>query len=249
MRTSNPVLARFAQAARDTVASSDSGTMTVAGTAGKALLLLAVLGFSAALTWQQVASGNVGLLGPAMLVGGLGGFVFAMIASFRPQTARWSAPIYASLEGIFLGAISALYNVQFKGLPQQAVLLTIGVAAGVFALYRFRILQATAGFRRMLFGAMIGIMLFYLGSMILSLFHVNIGYFTSNGPLAIGINLLIAGVAALNLVLDFDRIEQGSQMGAPKAMEWFAAFGLVVTLIWLYLELLRLLSRLQGRRD
>lgn len=251
MRTSNPVLARFAQAARDTVASSESGTMTVAGTAGKALLLLAVLSFSAALTWQQVASGNVGLLGPAMLVGGLGGFVFAMIASFRPQSARWAAPIYASLEGIFLGAISATFalNPKYATIPQQAVLLTIGVAAGVFALYRFRVLQATQGFRRMLFGAMIGIMLFYLGSMILSLFHVNVGYFTSNGALAIGINLLIAGVAALNLVLDFDRIEQGSQMGAPKAMEWFAAFGLVVTLIWLYLELLRLLSRLQGRRD
>lgn len=249
MRTSNPVLARFAQAARDTVASSDSGTMTVAGTAGKALLLLAVLSFSAALTWQQVASGNVGLLGPAMLVGGLGGFVFAMIASFRPQTARWAAPIYASLEGIFLGAVSAIYNAQFRGLPMQAVLLTMGVAAGVFVLYRFRVLRATDGFRRMLFAAMMGIMLFYLGSMVLSLFKVNIGYFTSAGPLAIGINLVIAGVAALNLVLDFDRIEQGSNMGAPKVMEWFSAFGLMVTLIWLYLELLRLLSRLQGRRD
>jgi uncharacterized YccA/Bax inhibitor family protein len=249
MRTSNPVFARFAQAARDTVASSDSGTMTVAGTAGKALLLLTVLSFSAALTWQQVAAGNPGLVGPAMLVGGLGGFVFAMIASFRPQAARWAAPIYASLEGIFLGAVSAIYNARFAGLPMQAVLLTMGVAAGVFVLYRFRILQATDGFRRMLFAAMMGIMLFYFGSMILSLFHVNIGYFTSGGPLAIGINLAIAGVAALNLVLDFDRIEQGSTMGAPKVMEWFSAFGLMVTLIWLYLELLRLLSRLQGRRD
>jgi uncharacterized YccA/Bax inhibitor family protein len=249
MRSNNPVLTRFAQAARDTVASSSSGTMTVAGTAGKSLLLLAVLGFSASLTGQQVAAGNTGLVGPAMLVGGLGGFIFAMIASFRPQTARWSAPIYASLEGIFLGAISAVYNARFAGLPQQAVLLTIGVAGGVFALYRFNILRATEGFKKILFGAMMGIMLFYLGSMILSLFHVNIGYFTSSGPLAIGINLAIAGVAALNLVLDFDRIEEGARMGAPKVMEWFAAFGLMVTLIWLYLELLRLLSRLQGRRD
>jgi uncharacterized YccA/Bax inhibitor family protein len=104
-------------------------------------------------------------------------------------------------------------------------------------------------FQRMLFGAMMGIGLFYLGSFLLSLFGVQIGYFTSNSMLAIGINVVIAGVAALNLVLDFDRIEEGSRMGAPKAMEWFAAFGLMVTLIWLYLELLRLLSRLQGRRD
>ncbi|MFN9086240.1 MAG: Bax inhibitor-1/YccA family protein, partial [Gemmatimonadaceae bacterium] len=165
------------------------------------------------------------------------------------QSARWTAHIYASLEWIFLGSISALYNLRFAGLPQQAVLLTIGVAAGVFLLYRFRVLRATEGFKRMMVASMMGIGLFYLGSLVLSLFGVNIGYFTSSGPLAIGVNLAIAGVAALNLVLDFDRIEEGVRLGAPKAMEWFAAFGLMVTLIWLYLELLRLLSRLQGRRD
>jgi uncharacterized YccA/Bax inhibitor family protein len=223
--------------------------MTVAGTAGKAMLLLAVVIFSAAITWQQVAGGRTDLVMPAMLVGGLGGFVFALATSFRPQWAPVTAPIYASLEGIFLGAISALYNARFAGLPQQAVLLTFGVAAGVLVLYRLRVLRATPMFQRMLFGAMMGIGLFYLGSFLLSLFGVQIGYSTSNSMLAIGINVVIAGVAALNLVLDFDRIEEGSRMGAPKAMEWFAAFGLMVTLIWLYLELLRLLSRLQGRRD
>jgi uncharacterized YccA/Bax inhibitor family protein len=249
MRTTNPVLSRLADAARATAAGSRSSSMTVAGTAGKAAVLLAVTLFSATLTWQQVASGRVDLIMPAMLVGGLGGFVFAMITSFRPQSAPWSAPIYASLEGIFLGAISAMYNARFAGLPQQAVLLTFGVAGAVFMLYRFNILRATEGFRKMMMAAMIGIGLFYLGSMLLSLFGVSIGYFTSSGPLAIGINLAIAGVAALNLVLDFDRIEQGVRAGAPKQLEWFAAFGLMVTLVWLYLELLRLLSRLQGRRD
>ncbi|MCA0376546.1 MAG: Bax inhibitor-1/YccA family protein [Gemmatimonadetes bacterium] len=247
MRSSNPVLTRFAEAARATIG-TDAGAMTVTGTAGKAVLLLLVLAFSTAITWQQVAAGAVSPM-LAMGVGGIGGFVFALIASFRPQSASWAAPIYASLEGIFLGALSAVYNARFAGLPQQAVLLTIGVAAGVFVLYRARVLRATAGFQRMMVAAMIGIGLFYLGSMLLSLFGVSIGYFTSNGPVAIGINLLIAGVAALNLVLDFDRIEEGARMGAPKAMEWFAAFGLMVTLVWLYLELLRLLSRLQGRRD
>ena len=248
MRTTNPVLSRLADAARATAAGSRSGSMTMAGTAGKAAILLAVVLFSATLTWQQVASGRVDLIMPAMLVGGLGGFVVGMIASFRPQSAPWSAPIYASLQGIFLGAISAMYNARFAGLPQQAVLLTFGVAASVFLLYRFNILRATEGFKRMMLAAMIGIGLFYLGSMVLSLFGVSIGYFTSSGPLAIGINLAIAGVAALNLVLDFDRIEQGVHSGAPKRLEWFAAFGLMVTLIWLYLELLRLLSRLQGRK-
>ncbi|MFN9311507.1 Bax inhibitor-1/YccA family protein [Gemmatimonas sp.] len=249
MRTNNPVLSRFADTARETFGLVSPGAMTVAGTAGKAMLLLAVVVFSAAITWQQVAGGRPELVMPAMLVGGLGGFVFALVTSFRPQWAPWTAPIYASLEGIFLGAISALYNTRFAGLPQQAVLLTVGVAAGVLVLYRLRVLRATAGFKRMMLGAVIGIGLFYLGSFLLSLFGVQVGYFTSTSWLAIGVNVAIAGVAALNLVLDFDRIEEGARMGAPKAMEWFAAFGLMVTLIWLYLELLRLLSRLQGRRD
>jgi uncharacterized YccA/Bax inhibitor family protein len=249
MRSNNPVLSRFADTARQTFGLVSPGAMTVAGTAGKAMLLLAVVVFSATLTWQQVAGGRPELVMPAMLVGGLGGFVFALVTSFRPQWAPWTAPIYASLEGIFLGAISALYNTRFAGMPQQAVLLTFGVAAGVLVLYRLRMLRATAGFKRMMLGAVIGIGLFYLGSFLLSLFGVQVGYFTSTSWLAIGVNVAIAGVAALNLVLDFDRIEEGARMGAPKAMEWFAAFGLMVTLIWLYLELLRLLSRLQGRRD
>lgn len=249
MRTNNPVLSKFADTARSTFGLTSTGAMTVAGTAGKATLLLALVIFSATLTWQQVAGGRTDLIMPAMLVGGLGGFVFAMMTSFRPQWAPWTAPIYASLEGILLGAISAMYNARFAGMPQQAVLLTFGVTLGVLALYRFRVLQASAGFKRMMLGATLGIGLFYLGSFLLSLFGVQIGYFTSTSWLAIGINVAIAGVAALNLVLDFDRIEEGARMGAPKAMEWFAAFGLMVTLIWLYLELLRLLSRLQGRRD
>lgn len=223
--------------------------MTVSGTATKALILLAVLGFSAGLIWQQVSTGHMGVVMPAMLVGGIGGFIIAMVTVFKPNLAPWTAPLYASLEGVLLGAISALYGLQFKGLPQQAVLLTIGVAGGVFALYHFRVIRATPGFQRMIFSALMGIMLFYVGSMILSFFGVKIGYFTSNGPLAIGINMVIAGVAALSLVLDFDRIEQGAKAGAPKAMEWYSAFGLMVTLIWLYLELLRLLSRLQGRSN
>lgn len=248
MRTNNPVLSRLTEAARGSFGATAGQTMTITGTATKGGVLLAVLAFSAALTWQQVAAGRTDLVMPAMLVGGLGGFVLALITTFRPQWSPITAPLYASLEGIFLGAISALYNLRFAGLPQQAVLLTVGVAAGVLVLYRFRVLRATEGFKRMMFAAMLGIGLFYLGSLLLSFFGVQIGYFTSSSPLAIGVNLAIAGVAALNLVLDFDRIEEGVRLGAPKAMEWFAAFGLMVTLIWLYLELLRLLSRLQGRR-
>ncbi|MCU0647358.1 MAG: Bax inhibitor-1/YccA family protein [Gemmatimonadaceae bacterium] len=248
MRTNNPVLSRLADAARATAAGSRSGSMTLAGTAGKAFILLAVTTFSAGLTWQQVAV-NPSILMPALLVGGIGGFILALIASFRPQSAPITAPLYASLEGIFLGAVSAMYNARFAGLPMQAVMLTFAVAAGVFVLYRMGVLRATEGFKRMIVAATLGIMLFYLVSFVLSFFNVNIGYFQSTSMIAIGINIAVAAVAALNLVLDFDRIDEGVRAGAPRQLEWFAAFGLIVTLIWLYLELLRLLSRLQGRRD
>ena len=250
MRASNPVLSRLAEAARGTLATTVRGdAMTRAGTAGKAVVLLALCAFSASFTWAQVASGNTAILMPALLVGGLGGFIMAMVVSFKPNTAPITAPIYAVLEGLILGAISALYNLRFAGLPQQAVLLTFAVALGVFTLYRLNILKATAGFRRMIVGATIGIAVFYLVNLVLSLFKVNLGYTMSSSPIAIGINLVIAAVAAMNLVLNFDDIDEAVRMGAPKRMEWYGAFGLMVTLVWLYLELLRLLARLQGRRD
>ena len=250
MRASNPVLSRLAEAARDTLSTTARGdVMTRAGTAGKAAILLALCVFSASFTWSQVAAGNTAIMMPALLVGGLGGFVMAMIVSFKPNTAPITAPIYAVLEGLLLGAISAMYNVRYAGIPGQAVLLTFAVALGVFTLYRLNILKATEGFRRMIVGATIGIAVFYLVNMVLSMFNVNLGYTMSSSPIAIGINLVIAGVAAMNLVLNFDDIDQAVRMGAPKKMEWYGAFGLMVTLVWLYLELLRLLARLQGRRD
>ncbi len=248
MRASNPVLSRLAEAARDTLSTTVRGdVMTRAGTAGKSIVLLVLCAFSASFTWTQVAAGNTAIVMPSLLVGGLGGFVMAMIVSFKPNTAPIAAPIYAVLEGLFLGAISAMYNLRFAGIPQQAVLLTFAVALGVFTLYRMNVLKATAGFRRMVVGATIGIAVFYLVNIVLSLFNVNLGYTMSSSPIAIGINLLIAGVAAMNLVLNFDDIDQAVLAGAPKKMEWYGAFGLVVTLVWLYLELLRLLSRLQDR--
>lgn len=258
MRTSNPVLSRLAEATRNTISSTVRGeVMTRSGTAGKAAILLALTVFSASFTWTQVAGGNTGIVMPAMLVGGLGGFIVAMIVSFKPATAPITAPIYAVLEGLFLGAITAMYAIRqagiegarFGGVPQQAVLLTFAVALGVFTLYRMNVLKATAGFRRIIIGATVGIAIFYLLNIVLSLFNVNLGYTMSSSPIAIGINLVIAGVAAMNLVLDFDYIDQAVRSGAPKSMEWNGAFGLMVTLVWLYLELLRLLSRLQGRRD
>lgn len=251
MRVSNPVLTRLAEAARDTLSTSSerSSAMTRGGTAGKALILLSLCVFSASLTWSQVVGGNTGIVMPALLVGGLGGFVLSLIVSFKPNTAPITAPLYAVLEGLFLGAVSAMYNLRSGGVAPQAVLLTFAVALGVFTLYRMNILRATENFRRIVVAATAGIALFYLLNFVLSLFSVNIGYSMSSSPIAIGINLIIAGVAAMNLVLNFDFIDEAVRSGAPKKMEWFGAFGLMVTLVWLYLELLRLLSRLQGRRS
>ncbi|MCU0625741.1 MAG: Bax inhibitor-1/YccA family protein, partial [Gemmatimonadaceae bacterium] len=244
MRTSNPVLTRLTETARNAGLVRDAGgTMTRAGTAGKAAILLALVVFAASFTWREVARGNTAILMPALLVGGLGGFIVAMIATFKPNTAPVTAPIYAVLEGLLLGGISAMYNARYAGLPAQAVGLTFATAAGVFVLYRLNVLRATEGFRRIVVGATLGIALFYLVSMLFSLFGGSIGYFGSTSPLAIGINVVVAAVAALNLVLDFDLIDEGTRMGAPKRLEWFAAFGLLVTLVWLYLELLRLLAR------
>ncbi len=250
MRATNPVLSRLAEAARDTLSTTARGdVMTRAGTAGKSIVLLVLCAFSASFTWTQVAGGNTAIVMPALLVGGLGGFIMAMVVSFKPNTAPITAPIYAVLEGLMLGAISALFNAKYAGLPQQAVLLTFAVALGVFTLYRMNILKATEGFRRMVVGATMGIAVFYLVNIVLTMFGVNMGYTMSSSPIAIGINLVIAGVAAMNLVLNFDDIDQAVRMGAPKRMEWYGAFGLMVTLVWLYLELLRLLARMQGRRN
>ena len=250
MRATNPVLSRLAEAARDTLSTTPRGdVMTRAGTAGKSIVRLVLCAFSASFTWTQVAGGNTAIVMPALLVGGLGGFIMAMVVSFKPNTAPITAPIYAVLEGLMIGAISALFNAKYAGLPQQAVLLTFAVALGVFTLYRMNILKATEGFRRMVVGATMGIAVFYLVNIVLTMFGVNMGYTMSSSPIAIGINLVIAGVAAMNLVLNFDDIDQAVRMGAPKRMEWYGAFGLMVTLVWLYLELLRLLARMQGRRN
>lgn len=250
MRTSNPVLSRLSEAARSAgLTRGAEGVMTRTGAAGKAALLLLLVVFSATFTWNEFLKGNDGILMPAMLVGGIGGFIMAMITAFRPQVAPITGPIYAVLEGLILGALSAMFERKYPGIALQAVGLTFATAGGVFVLYRLGVLKATEGFRRVIVGATVGIAVFYLIAFVASLFGAGLNFLAGSSALAIGINVVVAAVAALNLVLDFDLIDEGARMGAPKKLEWFAAFGLLVTLVWLYMELLRLLARLQGRRD
>ena len=245
MRTSNPALKEEYFARHP--ASAAGGVMTLNGTTMKSFLLIGLAIFAAAFTWREYMSGNTGILMPAMLVGGLGGLVIAMVTVFKPHLSPITAPLYAVFEGLLLGALSARYEARWQGLPIQAVGLTFMVFLAMLIVYRTGIIKVTDKFRFGVAAATGGIALFYLLSIVLSLFGVGIPLVHGSGMVGIGFSLVVVGVAALNLVLDFDLIEGGVRAGAPKYMEWYAAFGLLVTLVWLYLEMLRLLSKLNRR--
>ena len=245
MRTANPALKE--RTFTGVRAAAGEPALSLQGTATKSFVLVLLTVFAASFTWNAVASGNVGILMPATMVGGIGGFIVALITVFKPKASPYTGPIYAVLEGLLLGGVSALYNAKFAGLPAQAVALTFGVFIALLIVYRLGIIKATENFRLGVVAATGGIMIMYLLSFVLGFFGITMPYLHDSSPLSIGISLVIVVVAALNLVLDFDFIERGVANRAPKYMEWYAAFGLLVTLVWLYLEMLRLLSKLQSR--
>ena len=246
MRSSNPAMTdRIFDKAGTAV--SGSSTMTINGTINRIGLMLLLLIAAAAYTWNIVMGADPGRAGTLAMIGAIGGFIMALVTIFRPQSSAITAPIYAILEGLFLGAISAILNAKYPGVAFQAVLLTIGTLFTMLFLYRSGRIRATPRFRRGVMMATGAVFFAYLGSWIMSFFGMSIGFMHSNGPLGILINLVIIVIAALNLIMDFDFIEKGSQMSAPKYMEWYGAFGLMVTLIWLYIEFLRLLSRFSSR--
>ncbi|MEA3426842.1 MAG: Bax inhibitor-1/YccA family protein [Bacteroidota bacterium] len=234
------------------IESNMQGTMSVRGTINKFGFLLLMIIAGAAYSWHLFDQAQNGLMNTLMMVGIFGGLITAVAISFKPNWAPYLAPLYGLLEGLFVGGISAILNAAFAekypGLVMQAVGLTFGVAMAVFLLYNFRVIRATEKFKSVIFAATLGIALFYLLTMILRLFGVNVSFMYDSSSLSIGISLFVVAIAALNLILDFDMIEQGAERGAPKFMEWFGAFGLMVTLVWLYIEMLKLLSKL-GSRD
>jgi uncharacterized YccA/Bax inhibitor family protein len=207
-----------------------------------------VLG-AASFTWSLFYQG-VNIM-PFAIGSAIGGFVLALVIIFKKTWAPYLALGYALLEGFFIGAISAVFNYAFAesypGIVMQAVLLTLGTSAAMYGLYHFRIIQATPTFKKVIFAATAGIAFFYLIALVLRLFGIQMPYLHDNGIIGIGISLFVVTIAALNLILDFDKIEQGAAQGAPKYFEWYCAFGLLVTLVWLYLEMLRLLSKLASR--
>jgi uncharacterized YccA/Bax inhibitor family protein len=222
--------------------------MTVNGTvwATAALLVLVVgagvFGWNAVDVTAETVS-YPGWIFPVALVA----FGVAMVTCFKPNLARLTAPVYSLLQGACLGAISGIYNEAYDGIVVQAVSLTIGVFVVMLFLFATRIIKVTDKLRMGIVAATGAVLLVYVVNLVLSLFGSSVGFLHDSSLLGIGISLLIVGVAAFNLLLDFDFVERGVAAGAPRKMEWYAAFGLVVTIIWLYLELLRLLGKLQGR--
>jgi hypothetical protein len=250
-KTGNPTLTEkiFDKTALET--SKAFGIMTIRGTLQKFGFLLLMLMGAAMYIWSIYTPTTVGTANTLMWVGAIGGFLLAMLMVFNPKLASYIAPAYAILEGFFIGGISAYFNTLFStrypALILNAVGLTMGVALAMFLLYNFRIINVTNKLRSMIMSATMGIGLFYLIVWVLSMFGVNMGFAFDGSPISIGISLFIVGIAAFNLLLDFNAIETAAEMGAPKYMEWYSAFGLLVTLVWLYLEILKLLSKLNSR--
>ena len=226
--------------------------MTLMGTVHKTGALLLLLLISASMTWSMVfspaADGQLVVSGPVGLLtigGAIGGLIFAMVTIFKPRWAPVTAPIYAVLQGLFIGGISAFMERIYPGIVPQAAGLTFGILFVLLAAYRSGLIRATENFKLGVVAATGGIFVIYIASFILGFFGVSIPFLHDSGPIGIGISVFICIVAALNLVLDFDFIENGAEHGAPKYMEWVGAFGLMVTLVWLYIEILLLLAKLR----
>lgn len=248
MRTANPALNE--QTFRDVAYTADrSDAMTIQGTVNKTGWLLAILLIASFWTWNKFfENGNPAAVSSFILVGALGGFVVAMVTVFKKTWAGVTAPLYAALEGLLLGGLSSIFEAQFPGIVIQAVGLTFGTLFCLLMAYKSGLIKATENFKLGIVAATGAIALVYFITIMLGFFGVRVPLIHQSGIIGIGFSLFVVVIAALNLVLDFDFIEHGSAQGAPKYMEWYAAFGLMVTLIWLYIEILRLLAKLRDRR-
>lgn len=224
--------------------------MTQRGALNKFFFLFLMVMASASFTWSAFYQGKNVM--PWMIGAAIGGFVVALVIIFKKEWSSYLAPAYGLLEGVFVGGISAVYNNAFKtvapGIVMQAVGLTFGVVIAMFLLYHFRVIKATQQFKSIVFTATAGVAIFYLIAMALRMFSIDMPFIHEGSNLGIIFSLVIVAIAAMNLILDFDMIDQGAAMGAPKYMEWYCAFGLLVTIVWLYIEILRLLSKFASRK-
>jgi len=243
-RSSNPVLKESAFTGQ--IAAGQS--MTIQGTVNKTGLLLLFVVVSAAWTWGLSHSPAPGAAFPWMIGGALVGFVTALVTVFKKTWSPLTAPIYALCEGLFLGGISAIFEKTYPGIAVQAIALTFAVMFVLLLAYKTGVIRATRGFKIGVIAATGAIALVYMASFFMQLFGLSgFSFIYSSTPLGIGVSVVVVIIAALNLILDFDFIETAARMGSPKYMEWYGAFGLMVTLIWLYLEILRLLAKTRRR--
>jgi uncharacterized YccA/Bax inhibitor family protein len=246
-RTSNPTLNENTFSGLPRATGAD-GAMTLQGTVNKSFLLLVVLLLAAFWPWSQsLAGGDQGAVAGAIMIGLIGGLVLGLVISFKATLAPYLSIPYAACEGLAMGGISAELERRYPGIAVQAVGLTFGVLATMLLGYTTGIIRVTQRFRAIVVGATGAIMLVYLASFVLSWFHVSVPFLQGSSTLAIGVSLFIVCIAALNLALSFDMIASGVAQRAPRYMEWYGAFGLLVTLVWLYMEILRLLSQLRQR--
>ena len=246
MRTSNPALNK--KTFQGIGAYTGTETMTLQGTVNKTALLLLLVVASAAYTWNMFLENRTQEMMMWMIGGALGGFAVAIATVFKKEWAPVTSPLYALAEGLFLGAISATPEAQYPGIVIQAVALTFGTAGCLLIAYKSGFIRPSENFKLGVFAATGGIAMIYMATIVLGFFGVSMPFIYGNGWFSIGFSLFVVIIAALNLVLDFDFIEQGAKSGVPKFMEWYAAFGLMVTLIWLYIEILRLLAKVNSRR-
>ena len=242
MRSGNPALNRNTFSNTRTV--SGDQAMTIDGTVNKTSLCLLLLMTTAIYTWNNPELSAV-LFFPIII----GTFVLLIITLFNKKMAPFTVPMYCLLEGGLLGGISALADAMYPGIANQAICLTFGILAALLMLYKSKMIAVTDNFRLGIFSATFGIFIAYMLNIVLSLFGMSfMSPLFENSTTGILFSLFVVGIAAFNLVLDFDFIEQGAEQGAPKYMEWYGAFGLMITLIWLYIEILNLLMKLRSRR-
>lgn len=243
MRTSNPALN---ESTFETYAVAGEETMTIQGTVNKSFILIALVFSTALLSWDFMtqSGGIIYVIGSAILA-----LIVGLLTSFKPTWSPYTAPAYALFEGVFLGALSGFIDSIYPGIAIQAVLLTCGTFLCLLMAYRSGLIKATENFKLGIVAATGAIGLIYLASFVLGFFGIQIPYIHGNGIIGILFSVAVVVIAALNLVLDFDFIEQGAEKGAPKYMEWYASYGLLVTLVWLYIEILKLLIKLTSKRD
>ncbi len=237
--TSNPALSK--NAFREQVG---EGSMTISGAANKTIILFLILVATASFSWNLTAAGS-NLISMYLWPSAILGFVLAMITIFAKKYAYVTAPLYAAAEGFFLGAISMMYNAVLPGIILQAVLVTLSILGIMLFAYKTKMIKATEKFKSGVVIATGGVAVVYLASFIMNMFGATMPYIHDGGPIGIGISLVIVIIASFNLILDFSFIDEAAKTGAPKYMEWYSAFGLILTLVWLYLEILRLLSKIR----